>query len=99
MTEAKCTICGEPMPAGEEMFKFHGYSGPCPKQPIPCEKPSRVEVAYGLLWMEETADQRVHEARRLLLETMSKQNQERGINAAKGMNLCRRTGDRRTTTT
>ncbi len=27
----KCTICGEPMPEGEAMFKFHGYSGPCPK--------------------------------------------------------------------
>lgn len=27
---AKCEICGEPMPRGEEMFKFHGYSGPCP---------------------------------------------------------------------
>lgn len=26
-----CSICGEPMPPGEEMFKFHGYSGPCPK--------------------------------------------------------------------
>jgi hypothetical protein len=24
-------MCGEPMPVGEEMFKFHGYSGPCPK--------------------------------------------------------------------
>ena len=25
------------MPAGEEMFKFHGYSGPCPcpKPPLP----------------------------------------------------------------
>jgi hypothetical protein len=21
------------MPPGEEMFKFHGYSGPCPKPP------------------------------------------------------------------
>lgn len=29
-----CTICGEPMPAGETMFKFHGYSGPCPKPPL-----------------------------------------------------------------
>lgn len=28
---SKCELCGEPMPAGEEMFKFHGYSGPCPK--------------------------------------------------------------------
>ncbi|AMX93760.1 MULTISPECIES: NADAR family protein [Mesorhizobium] len=32
---AKCDICGEPMPAGEQMFKFHGYSGPCPKPPLP----------------------------------------------------------------
>ena len=30
----KCTICGEPMPEGEGMFKFHGYSGPCPKPPL-----------------------------------------------------------------
>jgi len=34
---AKCEICGEPMPQGEEMFKFHGYSGPCPKPPLPRE--------------------------------------------------------------
>ena len=38
MSEAKCEICGEPMPQGEEMFKFHGYSGPCPKPPLPIEK-------------------------------------------------------------
>jgi len=30
----KCELCGEPMPAGEEMFKFHGYSGNCPKPPL-----------------------------------------------------------------
>ena len=30
-----CEICGEPMPDGEAMFKFHGYSGPCPKKPLP----------------------------------------------------------------
>lgn len=31
MTEQnKCELCGEPMPAGEQMFKYHGYSGPCP---------------------------------------------------------------------
>jgi hypothetical protein len=35
MTEtAKCEICGEPMPEGEGMFKFHGYSGPCPRPPL-----------------------------------------------------------------
>lgn len=34
METAKCTLCGEPMPPGEEVFKFHGYSGPCPKPPM-----------------------------------------------------------------
>lgn len=29
-----CKLCGEPMPAGEEMFKYHGYSGNCPKPPL-----------------------------------------------------------------
>lgn len=32
---ANCELCGEPMPSGEEMFKYHGYSGPCPKPPLP----------------------------------------------------------------
>lgn len=42
MTDAhKCELCGEPMPAGEEMFKFHGYSGNCPKPPLP--KPSKTQ--------------------------------------------------------
>ena len=30
----KCTICGEPMPENETMFKYHGLSGPCPKPPL-----------------------------------------------------------------
>lgn len=30
-----CELCGEPMPEGEEMFKFHGYSGNCPKPSLP----------------------------------------------------------------
>lgn len=34
MDAPKCELCGEPMPPGEEMFKFHGYSGPCPKPPL-----------------------------------------------------------------
>lgn len=33
-TIARCSLCGEPMPAGEGMFKYHGYSGPCPKPPL-----------------------------------------------------------------
>ena len=32
--QPKCQLCGEPMPPGEEMFNFHGYSGPCPKPPL-----------------------------------------------------------------
>jgi hypothetical protein len=31
---AVCELCGEPMPPGEEMFKIHGYSGPCPTAPV-----------------------------------------------------------------
>jgi hypothetical protein len=27
-----CNVCGKPLPAGEEMFMFHGYSGPCPTE-------------------------------------------------------------------
>lgn len=30
---ATCELCGEPMPPGEEVFKYHGYSGNCPKPP------------------------------------------------------------------
>ena len=39
---AKCRLCGEPMPAGEEMFNYHGYSGPCPKPPMPKDTQPRV---------------------------------------------------------
>lgn len=28
---ATCALCGEPMPAGEEMFKFHGYKRAVPE--------------------------------------------------------------------
>lgn len=26
-----CGLCGKPMPEGEEMFQYHGFSGDCPK--------------------------------------------------------------------
>ncbi len=32
---SKCNVCGETMPEGEQMFMYHGYSGPCP---IPTNK-------------------------------------------------------------
>lgn len=46
---SNCEICGEPMPEGETMFKYHGYSGPCPKPPL--AKPSsddRAKTAYAV---------------------------------------------------
>lgn len=27
---SKCEICGETLPEGEEMFRYHGFSGNCP---------------------------------------------------------------------
>lgn len=55
---ARCNLCGEPMPAGEEMFKFHGYSGPCPKPPLPPKRQAepheddvcmqRIEVEFAI---------------------------------------------------
>lgn len=47
---ATCALCGEPMPAGEEMFKYHGYSGPCPKPPLDKglgTQPERQEQSSG----------------------------------------------------
>ncbi len=38
--KAKCELCGDPLPEGEQMFKYHGYSGACPKPPLEKEKPS-----------------------------------------------------------
>lgn len=42
---SKCELCGEPMPEGETMFKIHGYSGPCPKPPLPKQRPEWIEAA------------------------------------------------------
>lgn len=34
MKKPTCKLCGEPMPEGEEMFMYHGFSGECPKAPL-----------------------------------------------------------------
>lgn len=44
-----CELCGEPMADGEEMFKYHGSLGPCPKPPLP--KPT-VEAVVEYLHRE-----------------------------------------------
>lgn len=54
--QPKCSICGEPMPRGEEMFKFHGYSGPCPKLPLP-HRTIADAIREAELLMAETFDQ------------------------------------------
>lgn len=53
---SKCAICGEPMPTGEEMFKFHGYSGDCPKPPIQ-KQPAKQKIP-GLIWAVAVKDKR-----------------------------------------
>lgn len=50
MTE-NCELCGEPMPEAESMFKFHGYSGPCPKLPLPKPKDAHEEFMQGLRFL------------------------------------------------
>lgn len=39
-----CQLCGEPMPEGEEMFNYHGYSGNCPKPPLSTKIIKKEEV-------------------------------------------------------
>ena len=53
---AKCAICGEPMPPGEEMFKYHGYSGDCPKPPV--KKPPVKQKIPGMVWAVAAKDNR-----------------------------------------
>jgi hypothetical protein len=44
--QSLCAICGQPMPPGEEMFKYHGYSGPCPAAPkIPTSPRTDMDAA------------------------------------------------------
>lgn len=45
--QAKCGLCGEPMPPGEEMFNYHGASGPCPK-PAARELKAQLDAALAL---------------------------------------------------
>lgn len=67
MAEGVCQLCGEPMPEGERMFKFHGYSGPCPKPPLP--KPTVAAVVEylhretdGEFWIDLRVDREVSSA-------------------------------------
>jgi hypothetical protein len=54
--EAVCELCGEPMPPDESMFKFHGYSGPCPKPPLPKTVPTSAELVQS--WRSKATESR-----------------------------------------
>lgn len=43
-----CELCGEPMPPNETMFRFHGYSGPCPKPSLRGQKAGTAEKEPNL---------------------------------------------------
>lgn len=56
-----CELCGEPMPPGEEMFKYHGYSGACPKPPLVKEN----KMVIGRLHLHDGfVSERTHDAER-----------------------------------
>jgi hypothetical protein len=44
--QPRCQVCGEPMPEGETMFKFHGYSGPCPKPPLEKQRAGNLKAQH-----------------------------------------------------
>jgi hypothetical protein len=61
MEKATCGLCGEPMPEGETVFKYHGYSGPCPKPPLPQPKTEAVieyvhRTVDGEFWIDIKAN-------------------------------------------
>ena len=39
---SNCELCGKQMPEGEEMFKYHGLSGPCPVEIIEISQSSTI---------------------------------------------------------
>lgn len=43
--EGRCELCGELMPIGEEMFRYHGYSGKCPSPMLPKSIHAREKLA------------------------------------------------------
>lgn len=66
--EARCELCGEPMPPGEEMFKYHGYSGDCPKPPLPKPAPAAGEAERLASDLYARADEVEREVRGTPLE-------------------------------
>jgi hypothetical protein len=77
--KALCELCGEPLPQGEEMFKFHGYSGNCPKPPLHRNVPARSVPAWIAAAAKECSDRvLVGEGEKAFTEIITRHYQERG---------------------
>ena len=51
-----CTLCGEKMPEGEEVFLYHGYSCPCPKPKLPAKREWKDEWHRFIDYLAEGKD-------------------------------------------
>lgn len=54
-------------------------------EPMPEALKDAIATCYGLLWEAEAADPRVYRARRGLLQWLTKEEQARGIEMARGV--------------
>lgn len=57
-----CGMCGNPMPPGEEMFRYHGLSGPCPPSlDAPAQSPpAGIQITVNDLETGDTETQVIH---------------------------------------
>ena len=70
---SKCELCGEEMPAGEEMFKYHGLSGDCPKPPLVRENFIKALKRFLLNATGVTVDVRVENGEVILIDPAGQQ--------------------------
>lgn len=48
---AKCELCGEPMPPGEEQLRYHGLTCDCPAPPLKKAKEDKGIVWGEVIWV------------------------------------------------
>lgn len=55
MADKNCKLCGLPMPEGETMFNYHGYSGPCPGPPLlkPTQAERLADALFAGQWIND----------------------------------------------